>query len=579
MTFRVRPVDRGRTDLDRNRRNLYMNVGFGLAVVIAVLILVVVGATTWYGQHLAAAATVDGQTITKDQFNDRAQVEAFRLQQQVNRINSEVAAGRMTQQQAQSRSTSITSQLDTNTFIAAVLEKLIDTQIQSKLAAGEGVTVTDAQVDQRILDEKTRKEERHIWVIAVEPTVATGQTEPTAAAKADAKKAADDALASIKAGKPFEDVAKSVSTDSTKANGGDLGWIDDTASEDPAWEAALFKLDVNGVTDVILGEDGTYRIGRVTEIAPAEVDGAWDQKLADAKISQASYRAAMTSEAIRQALEDKLVTADSASGLQRRVAELYIAQAPATLGEKAIKVRHILYSPKGDPSNASKVPETDPSWAEAQQKAQKAYETLQKNPTQFDAIARKESDETPARGDDGTGGKLPYLDENSETNGLDSDFAAAILAEGLQPGQILPPFKSAFGWHVVQVMYRPPDSDEMAKLRAQAVGGTPFSDLIRDFSEGPHSGSGGDIGWVANGQLDDRLTQAIFAAPANGLSDVVDVPGDGLYLFKVLQEKTAVPDKDQLATIKDSAFNHWYTPKKDAVKITRDLLPASSPTP
>src|SRR5439155_24238939 len=160
------------------------------------------------------------------------------------------------------------------------------------------------------------------------------------------------------------------------------------------------------------GEEGAYRIVRGTATAPAEVDGAWDQKLADAKISQASYRAAMTSEAIRQALEDKLVTADSASGLQRRVAELYIAQAPATLGEKAIKVRHILYSPKGDPSNASKVPETDPSWAEAQQKAQKAYETLQKNPTQFDAIARKERDETPAGRDDRAGRKLASLDQN-----------------------------------------------------------------------------------------------------------------------------------------------------------------------
>ncbi|HEX5822870.1 MAG TPA: hypothetical protein VFY18_00295, partial [Candidatus Limnocylindrales bacterium] len=65
MTVRVRPVDRGRSSRDPNRRNLYMNIGFGIAVVVAILILVIVGTTSWYGQHLAAAATVDGQAITK----------------------------------------------------------------------------------------------------------------------------------------------------------------------------------------------------------------------------------------------------------------------------------------------------------------------------------------------------------------------------------------------------------------------------------------------------------------------------------------------------------------------------------
>ena len=39
MTFRVKPVDRARSDRDPSRRTLYMNIGFGLAVVVAVVIL------------------------------------------------------------------------------------------------------------------------------------------------------------------------------------------------------------------------------------------------------------------------------------------------------------------------------------------------------------------------------------------------------------------------------------------------------------------------------------------------------------------------------------------------------------
>ena len=57
--------------------------------------------------------------------------------------------------------------------------------------------------------------------------------------------------------------------------------IDTNASEDANWQAAVFKLDVNGLTDVILGADGTYRIGRVTEIVPAQLDTTFDQKLAE----------------------------------------------------------------------------------------------------------------------------------------------------------------------------------------------------------------------------------------------------------------------------------------------------------
>jgi parvulin-like peptidyl-prolyl isomerase len=570
MTFRVKPVDRARTSRDPNRRNLYMNIGFGIAVVVAVLILVIVGTTSWYGQHLASAATVDGQAITKDQLAERATVEGWRLQQLADRIQAEVSAGRMTQAQAQARAQQINSQLDQQTFIPAVLEKLIDTRIQAKLAQEAGITITPDQIDKRILAEKTRKEERHAWVIAVKPAVDTGKTDPTDAQKATARKTLEDALAQIKSGaKTWEDVAKTVSSDSSNASGGDLGWLDADATEDANWQAAIFKLDVNGITDVIEGTDGTYRIGRVTEIAPAQVDEAWDQKMAEAKVNPAAYRAAIESEAIRQALDDKVVADASKAGPQRRVAEILIAAPQATPPEKAVKVRHILFSPKDDAQGASALPSDDPTWTVAELAAKAAYDKIKADPKQFDVIARTQSDETQDLGDDGTGGKLPYFDPTSQ---IDQAFADQVFKEGLKPGDLLPPFRSSFGWHVVQIMYYPPDADEMKKLRDQAAGGGDFGQLARDFSEGPKAGKGGEIGWVAKGQLDDRLTAAIFAAPIGGLTDVVDIPSDGLYLFKVLEEKTAEPDADQLKTIKASAFANWYKAKKGAVTTTRELL-------
>jgi parvulin-like peptidyl-prolyl isomerase len=571
MTFRVRPVDQNRSWRDPSRRTAYTNLAFAIVILLAVLIFVGVGATTWYNQHLAAAATVNGQTITKDDFLDRAKVEQFRLQQVGARISADAQAGRLTAAQAQAQVDAINNQLDDSqgAFTTRVIEKLIDTKIQAKLAADMGITITPEQVDQRILEDKTRKEERHVWLIAVKPEVDTGKTEPTDAQKAAAKQKADAALAKLKSGSTFEDIAKSDSTDTSKAAGGDLGWIDDTASEDEAWQTAVFKLDANGTTDVIEGADGTYRIGRVTDIAPAQVDQAWDQKLSDAKISQNAYRAAITSEAVRAALGDQVAAAANASQAERQVQELYIKAPDPAPGDGAIKVRHILYSPKDDPQNADAVPSDDPTWTEAQLAAQAAYDKLKADPGQFDAIARKESDEQSAKGDDGSGGKLPYFDKDSQ---IDETFKEQILKPDLQPGQLLAPFKSAFGWHVVQVMYRPPDIDEMNKLREQAVGGAKWEDLVRDFSDGPKPTKAGDLGWVRLGTIDDRLAQVILQTPKGQFTTVIDAKGDGLYLFKVTDERTQAPDEAEAATIKSQAFTYWYTGKKAEATITRDLL-------
>jgi len=575
MTFRVKPVDRGRASRDPSRRTLYMNIAFGITVIVAVLILVIVGATTWYNAHLAAAATVDGQTITKDQFVERGSVEVFRLTQLEARVRAEVAAGRLTAAQGDARTSAMQNQLDDSkgVFSATIIEKLIDTALQAKLGAELGVAPTAAQIDARILEDKTRPEERHVWVIAVAPQLDTGEITPSDAQKEAAREKAAGALAAIKGGTAFEDEAKSVSTDTSKATGGDLGWLDSTSSEDPDWQAAVFKLDANGLTDVILGADGTYRIGRVTEIVPAQVDALWDQKLADAKVSQNAYRAAITSEVMRTVLGDRIVADASASGPEKQVQELYIKAPASPPGTGALKVRHILFSPKGDPAGAKDVPPTDPSWAEAQSKAQAAYDKIKADPKQFDIIARTESNETQDLGDDGSGGKLPYFDP---TSGYDAAFSAAVFKPGLQPGDLIAPVKSAFGWHVIQIMYAPPDADEMAKLKTQAsAAGADFSQLVRDFSDGPRAGKGGDIGWVHLGQLDDRLTKAILATPVGSLTDVIEVKGDGLYLFKINAEKTDVPDAGQLKTIKSSAFGNWYAGKKAAATITRDLLTSS----
>ena len=124
-------------------------------------------------------------------------------------------------------------------------------------------------------------------------------------------------------------------------------------------------------------------------------------------------------------------------------------------------------------------------------------------------------------------------------------------------------------------MYKPPDLDQLAALKAlidkgEVGHGDVTKPLARDNSEANSAGAGGDIGWVAKGQLDASLIDAIFGTEIGQTSDIVSVDGDGLYLFKVLGEEVRTPEGRQLEQLRSTAFSDWYKAKKDAVDIVRD---------
>jgi parvulin-like peptidyl-prolyl isomerase len=580
MTQRVKPATprSHRSANDRSdRRTLYLNIAFVLAIVIGGALLFGAAFASYAGTHWAEVANVNGVSINKDQASAQANVALFRLTEEVSLLHDDLSAGRISQSDFDTQSTAL-NQAEQNVS-SGIVDTLVDNELQRQLAAKMGIKVTDDQVQAQITADATNAEARHLQQIVIAPT---GGTDATDAAKAQAKHTAESALTELKGGTDFAQVAKQFSTDGTASTGGDVGWIRvATAQQDPNLVAAAFKLPEAGLTDIVLGTDGSYQIGKVTGIAPAVTDPNFTQRMKDAGVSLDAYKTSTAAILTQKALQAQVISdATTKPSVQREVSEIKIDTTSYTGPGEQVRARHILYTPGGtDPSStASPIPSNDPAWDVAKSQAEVTYDKLKalvgtpQLATEFASIAQTDSKDSGSAVD---GGLLPYYDAGS---GLDSAFASAIFASNVKAGDLLPPVRSQFGWHVIMIdSVRPAPKDRAADLQKQAsAANADFAALAKANSDGQEASQGGDLGWIARNQIDAATEKAIFAAPVGSVSPVVSL-SDGLYIFKVSQEQSRLPDAGQIATLKGTAFTNWYAAKKAAATITGpDVTPAST---
>ncbi|MDA8238074.1 MAG: peptidylprolyl isomerase [Chloroflexi bacterium] len=572
MTFRARPTTRtGRRSGHESdaRRNLYFNLGFGAVVAVAVLLLVGAGAASWYGDHLAAVAIVNGETITKDALRARVAVDSFRLDILESRTREKVNAGRMSAAVGTQLLNSIAQQRQQ--VASQAYENVIDEALILQLAPKRSVAVTAAQIDEQVTKDATTPESRHTFVITVAPAVSSGAAAPTQEQKDAARKKAEGLLADLEGGTSWEDVVKASGDASAADTNGDLTFIDKgTTSPDQAFVDAVFALAAPGYTDVVEGADGAFRIGRVTEIVPAVTDPNYMKRAADAGVDEAAYRRASEAVLARDGIEASLIAevVDKPSE-QRRVAEMVLEDnGGQTISPGAVLVRHILYAPKNDPGGASKLAADDPAWKAAEEEAQAAYDELKAGTKRFVDLAAG-SDDT---GSASSNGFLPYVSQDDPSAQLDPAFAAAIFAPGLQPGQLLAPVKSAFGWHVIQFVTTDDPAVRAQKLIVEASKpGADFARIAADNSISSNAATGGEVGWVARYQLPKEQEDAIFGAQANALTTPIE--SSGLVIYRIQEVATRMPDPDQAKTLRSSAFSNWYSGiKNDPAQTTIERL-------
>jgi parvulin-like peptidyl-prolyl isomerase len=568
MTFRARPTTRtGRRSgyESDSRRNLYFSLGFGAVVVVAILLLVGAGAASWYGEHLAPVAVVNGESITKDALRERVALETFRLDVLDSRTRDKVNAGRMSPSQGQQLLTFISQQKQQIGSLA--YDREIDTTLLLQLASQRAIAVTPAEVDAQVAKDATTPESRHSFAIAVTPEKDTGATTPTQAQKDAAKKKADGLRADLEAGKTWEEVVKASGDADAAETNGDLFFIDKgTTSPDAPFVEAIFALAAPGFTEVIEGDDGVYRIGRMTEVSAELVDPNYMQRATDAGVSEAAYRRSAGSIVARDKTEAQLIAevVDKPSE-QRRTSEVAIEDnGGSAIAPGAVLVKHLLYSPKDDPGGAAALPADDPAWKAAEDEAKKAFDELKAGTKRFVDLAPGSDDATSAAAN----GFLPYFAKDDPQTQLDPAFGDAIFADGLAPGQLLAPVKSAFGWHVIQFVSAKDPVARSQELIAEA--GKPGADLAKLAAEHSIAASavdGGDLGWIARYQLQKTLEDAIFATQAGGVSAAI--PGTGLVFYGVDEIATRSPDPEQATTLRDNAFVNWYQGIKNDTNQTK----------
>lgn len=566
MTLRTTSAKRQHRPGHDERRSLYLNAAFVVAIIAALAILLGAAGVSYYTDHFGQVASVNGKVITRDDLTARVAVDTWRIDHAEKGLVNLLASGRITQAEQNAQGTALEN--ERKALPQSSLDALVKAELESQLATGQGVSVTEAQIDAQIVVESTSKEYRHVLAVQVAPQAGNGETanEATTAAKTKI----DAAYAQVKAGTDFATVAKATSTGPDASTGGDIGWLSADSAVDPALLAAVQKLEVNGLTEVLLGSDGVYRFAKLVEIDAAKPDPNWLQSLRDASVSVDAYRAVVRAELLDTALQDKVTaSAVDVPSLMRLVSEISIQGTPGGTPVDEVKASHILISPNGDPQAGQSLPPDDSAWTTAKTEADAIFAQIQADPTQFEALAKAKSNDT---GSGSGGGALPWFKESD----VDATFGTAIFQLGLRPGQILGPVRTVFGYHIIRFDGRRADgSVRINDLRQQVLAGGDFAELAKANSDAVDATTGGEMGWIAKNQLSPELEAAIFAAPIGKVSDVTSGT-DGWYLYLVQKEETRLPDAAQAATLKKTVFQNWYDAEKAKATIVQETVAAST---
>ena len=572
MTVRSRRPQLGiRTRLDRlvytdERQQATVTVLFILTIVAVILILVGAVAVGWYNDNLKPVGKVGNVDISPQLLKSDIALQTWRISRDESRITQANVAQQIDNDTAQSKINDLDTQsqnLSTNG-----VDNLIDEMYQSQLAQGQNIAVSAADIDARYQQEISDAEQRHVLVIAVAPTVADTTNGPTYGERSAALDKITLALAAVQGSQDWSTVAKQFGTDTLSQQGGDMGVVTQLSISDTELGKELFALPNGGTTGIVRGGDGTYRIGRVTDVKHGALNASLKNDLLKA-VQEDQVRQLLGYEIADQRLMDK-VTADALAQTpeQVKLAVIYVdglstgdTSAAAANGE--VDYAEIVFAPNDNLDTAPNLDPNDPAWATAQTQAQAAVDQLNamadvtQRTTQFKTMATSNSDDPTSQ----DAGEVGYV-----TQDITPQAVSDALWNGTHTkGDIIGPIRGDAAYYVLLFENKRASVDAriQAVKDALAQPGADFNAVAKQLSDGPEKDEGGEICWLSKDELSSDISDKVLALPVGGVSDPLAL-GNGQYFIKV-EDKQARPfDPDQISTLRTTAFYDWYSPQKDA---------------
>ena len=547
------------------RQQLLVTGFFIVAIVAVILILVGAVALAWYNDNLRPLAHVGSVEIGPQILKDSVRLEGWRIARDESRITQAQIDGTLDANTAQLRLSALDQR--TQDLSTTALDDLVDEVYQSQLAADEGISVSDADVNARIEDEVAAQEQRHILAVVVEPQMADATAGPSVTESRAALSEAQKALADIQAGRDWAEVAKQYGTDDKSKSGGDLGLLTQTSVADEGFGARLFELEVGGTTEIVRGDDGAYRIGKVTEIVPAGEEPGLRSGL-DKAVSDQSLRDLLRYQIAAERLSDKITQeALQATPEQVRLAVIYIAGLysgdTGATSEGEIDYSEIVFAPNDNLDTAPDLAADDPAWDTAKADADrtladlKSVTDVEAMKTRFGQLASELSDDATSA-DDGSVGFV--------TRDIPPTAVADALFDGTwQENDLIGPIRGDAGYYVLLFHERRASAEDRVKAVQDALAqpGADFNAIAKELSDGPEKDDGGEIGWLTKDQLGTDIADTIFGLAPGQVSDPLELSGsDGHYIVKVEEKAVRALDADQVPTIRANAFGDWYATRR-----------------
>jgi len=130
--------------------------------------------------------------------------------------------------------------------------------------------------------------------------------------------------------------------------------------------------------------------------------------------------------------------------------------------------------------------------------------------------------------------------------------------------------------------------EEARDLLKRLHNGEGMAELAREYSVAPEAENGGEVGWVAQGNLDESMEKVLFSMPKGEVSAVIKSPY-GYHIFEVLDVRPKGVKK--LSEVSPEIESKLLSQKREAflkaslkklrthfeIKINRDLLKSLEP--